>query len=139
MSIRASKKINQNKLVKILNLLESPMDGEVLAAAKSAIRYLKTHGSSWQEVIHPADDFTTGNPNAKEFIELKDSEVLKRTEKARLILVKLTNGYSEKIWFPCSTLREKDGKIYASRWILLQKEKKLSEEGTLQHIQVVQN
>ena len=49
---RAIKKINENKLIRILNLLDSPMEGKVLAAAKSAARYLKSHGASWNEVVH---------------------------------------------------------------------------------------
>jgi len=139
MSLRANKKINENKLVKILNLLGSPMDGEVLAAAKSAITYLKNHGSSWQEVIHEGQSEPTVESKTREFVGLKDPVILKRTPKAQLLSVKLTNGFTENIWFPCSTLHEADGKIYAARWILQQKEKKLFEEGILEHIQVINN
>jgi len=138
MSTRATKKINENKLVKILNLLDSPMEGEVLAAAKSAVRYLRSYGASWNEVINkspPAQAFSKAL-HAPEFIRLRDPVIVKRTRQARLIAVKLTNGLTESFWFPCSTLREMGGKIYVARWIVQRKEKELLESGISRHIQV---
>lgn len=111
------------------------MEGEVLAAAKSAARYLKSHGASWDEVIHEPPPPYTRNRQAPEFVGLKDPVILKRTRQARLIAVKLTNGLTENLWFPCSTLREMNGKIYVARWIVQQKEKELSEGGVSRHLQ----
>jgi hypothetical protein len=136
MPVRVIKKINENKLIKILNLLDSPMEGEVLAAAKSAARYLKSHGASWNEVIHEPPPAYAGKSQTPEFIGLRDPVILKRTRQARLIAVKLTNGMTENLWFPCSTLRERDGKIYVARWIVQRKEKELSEGGVSQHLQM---
>jgi hypothetical protein len=136
MSIRATKKINENKLIKILNLLDSPMEGEVLAAAKSAARYLRSHGASWNELIHEPSSspaFSKGL-RAPEFIGLRDPVIVKSTCRARLIAVKLTNGSTENLWFPCSTLREIGGKIFVARWIVQRKEKELSERGILRNI-----
>jgi len=133
---RTIKKINENKLIKILNLLDSPMEGEVLAAAKSAAHYLKSHGASWKEVIHEPPPPYPGRRQEPEFIGLRDSVILKRTHRARLVAVKLTNGWTENLWFPCSTFRESGGKIYVARWIVRRKEKELLKCGISQHIQV---
>ena len=112
------------------------MEGEVLAAAKSAAHYLKTHGASWNEVIRePPPPYSRERP-AREFIGLRGSVVLKRTHRARLVAVKLTNGWTENLWFPCSTLREVGGRIYVAQWIVQRKEKELLKCGISQHIQV---
>jgi hypothetical protein len=138
MSIRATKKINENKLIKILNLLDSPMEGEVLAAAKSAARYVRSHGASWNELIQEPSSppALSKGLRASEFIGLRNPVIVKRTPQARLIAVKLTNGLTENLWFPCSTLREKAGKIYVARWIVQRKEKELSERGISLRLQV---
>jgi len=136
MAVRAIKKINENKLIKILNLLDSPVEGEVLAAAKSAARYLKSHGASWNEVIHEPPPPYSKRRHNPELIGLKDPVILRRTNRARLVAVKLTNGGTENLWFPCSTLRETGGKIYVARWIVQHKEKELLKCGISQHIQV---
>ena len=82
------------------------MEGKVLAAAKSAARYLKSHGASWNEVVHEPSPPHPSERQAPGFIGLRDSVILKPTSRARLVAVKLTNGLSENLWFPCSTLRE---------------------------------
>ena len=113
---RAIKKINENNLIKILNLLDSPIEGEFLAAAKSVARYLKSHGASWNEVVHKASPPYPSERQAPGFIGLRDSVILKRTSRAGLVTVKLTNGLSENLWFPCSTLRKTEGKRTARGW-----------------------
>jgi hypothetical protein len=139
MPIRANKKFNENKLIKILNLLDSPMDGEVLAAAKSAARYLKNHGESWNEVIQKSQPPPFGPRQGARFMCLRDAVILKRTQRARLLAVRLTNGLTENFWFPCSTLREIGGNIFAARWIIEQKEKELLEGKNFSHIDVERN
>jgi hypothetical protein len=112
------------------------MEGEVLAAARSAARYLKSRGASWDEVIHEPSPPVFRGPQEPAFIGLQDAVILKRTQRARLITVKLTQGRATDLWFPCSTLRERDGKIYVARWIIKQKEKELLKGGIPQRIQV---
>jgi hypothetical protein len=139
MPTRANKKFNEDKLIKILNLLDSPMDGEVLAAAKSAARYLKTHGESWNELIQKSEPPPFEPRQGPKFIGLRNAVILKRTQRARLIAVKLTNGLTENLWFPCSTLREIGGNIFAARWIIEKKEKELIEGRISSHIDVERN
>ena len=67
------------------------------------------------------------------------SVILKRTQRARLLAVKLTNGLTENLWFPCSTLREIGGNIFAARWIIEKKEKELIEGRISSHIDVERN
>ncbi len=136
MPIRASNKINENRLIKILNLLDSPMDGEVLAAAKSAARYLKSHGTTWDELIPGPPPSYPQESRAPEFIGLRGPVILRRTQRARLIAVKLIDGQTENLWFPCSTLREMGGKIFVARWIVQQKEKELLKRGILRRIRI---
>ena len=139
MSTQSNRKFNENKLIKILNLLDSPMDGEVLAAAKSAARYLKTHGESWNEVIQKSEPPPFEPRQGPKFIGLRNAMILKRTQRARLLAVKLTNGLTENFWFPCSTLREIGGNIFAARWIIEKKEKELLEGRNSSHIDVESN
>jgi hypothetical protein len=139
MPTRANKKFNEDKLIKILNLLDSPMDGEVLAAAKSAARYLKTHGESWNELIQKSEPPPFEPRRGPKFIGLRNAVILKRTQRARLLAVKLTNGLTENLWFPCSTLREIGGNIFAARWIIEKKEKELIEGRISSHIDVERN
>jgi hypothetical protein len=139
MPTQSNRKFNENKLIKILNLLDSPMDGEVLAAAKSAARYLKTHGESWNEVIQKSPPPPIEPCQGSRFMRLRDAVILKRTQRARLLAVKLTNGLTENFWFPCSTLKETGDKVYAARWIIERKENELIEGKNPSHIQVERN
>lgn len=136
MPIRTDKIFNKNKLIKILNLLDSPMDGEVLAAAKSASRYLETHGTSWEEMIQKIQPPPFKPRQGPKFIHLKNAVILKRTQRARLLAVRLTNGRTEKFWFPCSTLRETGNKIFAARWIIEQKENEMTTGKNTPHFEV---
>ncbi len=139
MRTQSNKKFNENKLIKILNLLDSPMDGEVLAAAKSAARYLKTHGESWNEVIQKSQPPPLEPRQDPGFMRLRDAVILKRTQRARLLAVRLTNGLIENLWFPCSTLREVGNAIYAAQWIVERKENELLAENNSSHIRVERN
>ncbi|GJL78643.1 MAG: hypothetical protein NPINA01_16320 [Nitrospinaceae bacterium] len=134
MTIRTKRQFNENKLIRILNLLDSPMEGEVLAAAKCASRYLKTHGASWNEVIQKSRTPSCEPRLSSGFIGLKDAVILKRTQRARLLAVKLTNGRTENFWFPCSTLKEVGRKIYAAKWIVERKEKEMAQGENYAHI-----
>jgi len=82
MPARAIKKINENNLIKIMNLLDSPIEGEFLATAKSAACYLKSHGALWNEVVHEASPPYPSERQAPGFIGLRDSVILKRTSRA---------------------------------------------------------
>lgn len=46
--------IDRAKLAKVLGLLSSNHDGEVLAAARMAQRIIQSAGTTWEEAVHPA-------------------------------------------------------------------------------------
>lgn len=55
--------------------------------------------------------------------QLESAKVVRQTEKAVLVSTLFGDEFRKDIWFPKSQIRIEDNKVFASDWILNQKEK----------------
>ncbi|NIQ00650.1 MAG: hypothetical protein GWO19_09085, partial [Nitrospinaceae bacterium] len=76
MSKRALEKIDSRKLTKILNLLDSSSDGEVVAAAKSAVHYLRQRGFTWKDLLEDREPVNHPLRGGAGWVKLQDPVVI---------------------------------------------------------------
>jgi hypothetical protein len=64
--------LDRDRLAKVLSLLASPSDGEVLAAGRTAVALLQQAGTTWAALLAP--------PHSDRLAAMPDSALLKAAE-----------------------------------------------------------
>ena len=108
------------KLEKVLNLLGSPVDGEALQAARTAVTYLRKRDLEWSDVLESTSK-EASQPSGEGLLRLFDPKTVRETGRAVLLDVLLSNGKRREIWIPLSQIRWTDNGICLTSWIYTKK------------------
>lgn len=86
--------LNRSRLAKLLGMLGSSHDGEILAAARAAEKYRREAGITWFQILSASEDGDEDDDEAKQMIDfiVKHAKIL--TEWERKFMISIGQGHN---------------------------------------------